>query len=281
MSSVVFDQAAAYYDSSRGYPAGVAERIQQAIVAQTGAGPASRFLELGVGTGRMALPFVQAGYDYAGIDLSRPMMEAFRHKVAAVPEPAERGPRLVQGDVARLPIVDGVFDIIVVVHVLHLITQWREALAEARRVLRKPGGCLLVGRDDVAKNYEAPAIRRVVEQWYTILGGLGVERTDQHYAQGPDGSLPDGDEQKLRSFLDALDGHPYSLTLLEYPARPLSPRAVALHFVIRTSSRDWLLSDEVHAEAARRLSVWLDHECPDPDAEISGSAQFRATVARW
>ena len=281
MPGIAFDQAAGYYDSTRGYPKGVAESIRQAIVAHTGTGAGSRFLEFGIGTGRMALPFMQAGCNYAGIDLSRPMMEVLRRKVESVPERAECVPRLVQGDIAHSPFPDGSFDVIIVVHVLHLVTEWRDALVEAQRVLRKSGGWLLVGRDDVAKNYEPTAIRQVIDQWYAILRTLGVERTDQHYGHGPDGSLPEGDENTLRSFLHSLDGHPQTLTLLEYPARPLSPRAVALHFIERMSSSDWLLSDEVHAEAARRLSAWLDQECPNPDAEISGSAQFRATVARW
>ena len=47
MSPVSFDRAAEYYDTTRGYADGSAERIRDAIVAYTAAGRDTRFLELG------------------------------------------------------------------------------------------------------------------------------------------------------------------------------------------------------------------------------------------
>ena len=58
MSPASFDRAAEYYDTTRGYAPGSAEGIRDAIVTYTGAGRNARFLELGVGTGRIALPFI-------------------------------------------------------------------------------------------------------------------------------------------------------------------------------------------------------------------------------
>jgi len=66
MPGISFDRAAEYYDNTRGFPEGVDEQIRAAIVNYTGASFNTRFLELGVGTGRIALPFIQAGYDYSG-----------------------------------------------------------------------------------------------------------------------------------------------------------------------------------------------------------------------
>ena len=54
--SVAFDRAAGYYDNTRGFPAGVEGEIG-ALMAQAGdLSSASRVLEIGVGTGRIALP---------------------------------------------------------------------------------------------------------------------------------------------------------------------------------------------------------------------------------
>jgi ubiquinone/menaquinone biosynthesis C-methylase UbiE len=82
MSPVSFDRAAEYYDATRGYAEGSAERIRDAIAAYAGAGQHTRFLELGVGTGRIALPFIRAGYDYTGVDISPAMMQRLAGKLA-------------------------------------------------------------------------------------------------------------------------------------------------------------------------------------------------------
>jgi len=72
--TVSFDRAVQYYDNTRAYPPGVAEKIRDAIVAYTHANLNTRLLELGVGTGLVALPFVAAGYHYVGVDISTKMM---------------------------------------------------------------------------------------------------------------------------------------------------------------------------------------------------------------
>src|SRR5689334_15191889 len=101
MASVSFDRAAEYYDSTRGYAEGVAERIRDAIVSYTGADKDTKFLELGVGTGRIALPFIRAGYDYTGIDLSQEMMAKLREKVNRDEGSANYHYRLLQGDITK------------------------------------------------------------------------------------------------------------------------------------------------------------------------------------
>src|SRR5436189_213310 len=58
MPSLSFDPVAHIYDATRGYPVEVAQRIAQAIETTTGATPATTFLEVGIGTGRIAYPLV-------------------------------------------------------------------------------------------------------------------------------------------------------------------------------------------------------------------------------
>ena len=62
-----FDAIAGNYDSVRGHPPEVAEQIGRAIAAV--AGTPARVLELGVGTGRIALPVATAGCRVVGIDI--------------------------------------------------------------------------------------------------------------------------------------------------------------------------------------------------------------------
>jgi ubiquinone/menaquinone biosynthesis C-methylase UbiE len=44
--------------------------------------------------------------------------------------------RLIQSDAVYLPFASGHFDAVLIVHVMHLIGPWREALREFKRVLR-------------------------------------------------------------------------------------------------------------------------------------------------
>jgi ubiquinone/menaquinone biosynthesis C-methylase UbiE len=57
--SVAFDRAAGYYDESRGLCPEVQELVADRI--EEAAGPGARLLEVGVGTGRIALPLHRRG----------------------------------------------------------------------------------------------------------------------------------------------------------------------------------------------------------------------------
>lgn len=139
--SVKFDRAAGFYDATRGFPPGVDERVAALLAEAGGLGAASQVLEIGIGTGRIALPLAARVARVAGVDLSVPMLE----KLARKRGDAHVDP--VRADATALPFASARFDAVVGVHVLHLIPGWRQALAEAARVLR-PGGLYLHAADD-------------------------------------------------------------------------------------------------------------------------------------
>jgi ubiquinone/menaquinone biosynthesis C-methylase UbiE len=141
--SIVFDRAAEFYDATRGFPPGVEARVA-ALLAEAGRlDSASRVLEIGIGTGRIALPLARHVRQVVGVDLSREMLAKLRAKIG----PAAVAP--VRADASRLPFRDGCADAVVGVHVFHLIPRWRAVLGEIARVLR-PGGVLLHAADDQA-----------------------------------------------------------------------------------------------------------------------------------
>src|SRR3989442_10474040 len=87
----------------------------------------NRVLEVGVGTGRYAVPLQKSGVRVVGVDISRKMVEFGLAK----------GLRdVVFADAARLPFVSGAFDVATTNHVLHLIPDWRDALRGIARVTR-------------------------------------------------------------------------------------------------------------------------------------------------
>lgn len=134
VAGVSFDRAAGYYDTTRFLPERVRDELADILAAElAGRGPC---LEVGVGTGRIALPLRKRGIRLAGADIAPAMLERLVANAGGRPFP------LILADATRLPVADGSFGAVVASHVLHLIPGWRSAVDEAVRVLRR-GGLLL------------------------------------------------------------------------------------------------------------------------------------------
>lgn len=104
------------------------------------AGPGGRVLELGVGTGRLAVPMAEAGLAVTGVDSSAAMLE----RLAA--RPGGMAVRALCGDMATdLP--DGPFDVVLVAYntIFNLLEEVRQrrCFTEAAARLR-PGGAFVV-----------------------------------------------------------------------------------------------------------------------------------------
>lgn len=132
----VYDAMAPDFERRRALPDGVAEAVRGTIL-RSGLPPRPRLLDLGAGTGRIGRPFVLAGDDYTGADLSFGMLQTFagRHP----------GARLTQADGTRLPFPDATFDAVLLVQVLNKVERWRHLLTDTIRVLR-PGGIVVAAR---------------------------------------------------------------------------------------------------------------------------------------
>jgi SAM-dependent methyltransferase len=133
--SISFDRAAAYYDDTRGLTEEGVRRQTEILAAELR--DRGRVLEVGVGTGQVALPLAEAGIPMFGLDLSRAMLDVL------VGKGGRDGIRLVQGDATRMPFNDDAFGGVVLRWVLHLIPSWPRALGEIVRVCG-PGGVALV-----------------------------------------------------------------------------------------------------------------------------------------
>lgn len=134
--SIYFDRAAGYYDQTRGLPPDVLACVVRLLEDELG--NKQPCLEIGVGTGRIALPLAEAGVQMAGIDVSRPMLDVLVTKGGGAPSFP-----VAIADATRLPFADDSVGSGLCVHVLHLIPAWRVALAELVRAIRA-GGVVLV-----------------------------------------------------------------------------------------------------------------------------------------
>ncbi|MBZ0293844.1 MAG: class I SAM-dependent methyltransferase [Anaerolineae bacterium] len=270
---VSFDQAVKYYDHTRGYPPGVPEQIRDAILEYTHADSDTCFLELGVGTGLIALPFMKAAYHYMGADVSIPMMAQIQAKMGSQVQQNQLS--LVQADVTRsLPFPDNTFDVIMAIRVFHVLDDWQAAVTEAKRVLQ-PDGCFLIARDaSVSSANEFDPAMTVHAKWDEILESLGILP----------GTIQPGlwlSDSTMIAHLREGGALTQAVDLLTYTSSPLSIRMMAERHKQRMYSRDWELPDAIHTAAVKQLNAWLDYECGEPDKIVMMQMAFRAIVARW
>ena len=166
-----FDRVADIYDATREMPSFVYDRIVDRVVAATHASAETRFLEIGVGTGRIAVPFLEHGYRFTGVDISERMMDRLRAKVRG----QDVALTLVHGDVTELPFEDGSFDVVLAVHILHLVSDWQRAVREARRVLASDG-YLVLGYEHSLSDAPGNELRH---QWQAFVAEAGVTLSDR------------------------------------------------------------------------------------------------------
>ncbi|HIJ66191.1 MAG TPA: class I SAM-dependent methyltransferase [Candidatus Hydrogenedentes bacterium] len=136
----VYDRWAEFYDIvHQGLPGEAEFYVGQAVRI------GGRTLELGCGTGRIAIPIAMSGGDVTGLDNSGPMLERCRAKLRAVGKTAG-ALRLVQADMTDFDLGEQ-FDLIVMPYrtFMHLMTPaaQRRCLETARRHLQRDGVFML------------------------------------------------------------------------------------------------------------------------------------------
>lgn len=211
--SVAFDRAAEFYDRTRA----ISEESMAHTIELLGSElhERSRVLEVGCGTGLLALPLHEAGIDVAGADLSLAMLGKLVEKAGGTsPFP------LVLADATGLPFADDAFGAAYLRWVLHLIPDWRSALAEVVRAVR-PGGVFLVNLGA----YGGP--RKEIQERFAEITGVPIEPVGLHWGDydqlvsamtvlgGRVRELPtvhEGGNETLGEFVEGIEENRYSWT---------------------------------------------------------------------
>jgi len=173
-----FDSIAERYDAvvewdTRTYYARYGE-VLDAVVTRAGAGPGVRVLDIGTGTGNLAVRCLAVGASVVGLDPSEPMLARAREKV---PAEADAVFRQCDEPFLDIPYPDGAFDAVVSTYAYHHIPH-RLRGASVREMVRvlAPGGRWVLGdlcfQDAADETRALRELNWLEEEYFTRLDEL-------------------------------------------------------------------------------------------------------------
>ena len=246
-TSVSFDRAAGYYDETRVTDAESLSTILDMLERDVhGRGPV---LELGVGTGQLAVPLWARGVPVVGIDLSAEMLRVLREKDAS------HGLPLMRGDVTRLPFAEASLGGAYARWVLHLVPDWLQALRELDRTV------VAGGRVAIEPGGFSGPFRETYLRFKDILGeavvAVGLTAVDR------DGQLDDG---------FASIGWTLERTVPIVYERSTSLQEIFDEIPTKRWSWTWRVPQDDLAAATEQVRAWARERFGDLDRRIPAEA---------
>lgn len=252
-----FDRAANFYDQTRLLLEPIAKYGIPAILDLIRVN--ARVLEVGSGTGRISIPLLERGVDLIGCDLSSQMLRRFQEKFPSA--------RIARADAALLPFPTAQFDVVMTVHVLHLIPSWREVLREFRRVLVPGGSFLNVSTGAEVGVSVNSKIRRFWRGWMK--------------ANGVDVGHPGAREREdLLQELRSLGAELSEVEAIRF-TESFNLREELDRFTSRIYSETWDLPEAIFDESMKELRAWVTAEYGKLDQTITDEVRFFIDVARF
>lgn len=249
MTYVNFDRAVDYYDETRKFSDDETERAVE-LIAQVGKLDASsRVLEIGIGTGRIALPLAKHVGGIYGADISIGMMGKLLEKRTSEPVYP------VQADALHLPYLSNTFDAVTVVHVFHLLPELEPVIEELKRVL-KSGGRLIQ-----AWHTNDTTFRDLRASWREVLP---PENTDKRW-------------NRAKTIMDKVGWQQHDHQRISHN-RPQTPRMFIDRFRDRIWSSTWPLTEEEHTNGLQAMTAYAEAHFGDLDQTIDVLHEFHAAA---
>lgn len=262
MCTITRDAGSAYdaigsdFERQRALPADVPISVRSAALAALGhARP--RVLDLGAGSGRFGWPFVAAGDDYVGADLSAGMLRAFAQRYVG-----QSPPLLVQADGLVLPFHGACFDLVLLISAFGDLPDWRPLVDEARRVLR-PDGTIAIGRIAMPNDGTDAALKQHLD---TML--------EEQMARQP----RKNGRQRAAEHLAATSANTTELVIASWDVER-SPR----QFLDRHAggARFSRLPQAIREDALRELAAWAEARFGSLDTEFAETHRFEMQFFRF
>ena len=220
----MFGEIAGRYDLMNTVMTGGRHHAWRRATARALVRPGDRVLDVGCGTGDLALACARAGAGRVlGVDFARPMLPLARRKARAR---AARHVDFAVADALRLPLADASVDVWCAGFVVRNIPDLDAALAEAHRVLRPGGRIGVLDIPRVEGGLLAPLTRLHLSRVVPLLGRtISGHRDAYRY-------LPVSAERFLS--VDELSARLATAGFEVQQARRFGLGSVALHVAVRT-----------------------------------------------
>lgn len=229
-SPTSFDAQAADFDRRVGLPEADCRAVAAAVLGLGHAGPGDLVVEIGAGTGMIGRWFLDHPVRYAGLDLSRGMLEVFRRRSPAA--------RLVQADGAKTwPLPDGSVRAVFSSRAIHLLPR-EHVVGEVLRVA--PRGTFVIGR--VERQPESVKAR-LSREMRGRLRDLGFSPRDA------------GSRRLLQALLDEGARNIERTEVVRWPARQ-TPREALDQWRGKEGLGGIVLPPGVQEEVLRGLEAW-------------------------
>ncbi len=255
-----FDRVADIYDATRGFTPdaerAIGDRLAAVLRAHT---PEPSAIEVGVGSGRVAVPLAARGIRMTGVDISKQMLAKLRSKRTDV--------AAVLAEASRLPFRAASFDAAIFVHILHLVPDAEATLKETIRCLR-PGALLLSCHHSFDTGVAGDAsdrLRQVIQD----VTGRPARGQGRHY--------------RTDAVFDKVL-QPTAATFEHFDAAEWIERSTARELLAdvraRTHSNTWSIPNDAMPEILRRFAPEAESMYGGLDTVAETPVRLEVTVAR-
>jgi SAM-dependent methyltransferase len=255
-----FDRVADIYDETRGLPPEAEQQIAAGLAAELRAvAPVPRLLEVGIGTGRIAVPLAAAGVRVAGIDISPKMLARLREKRTDID--------VMLAEAARPPLRAGSFDGALFVHILHLVPD-AEATLRATLPLLRPGALIIYGGDTGGVGLRAEA-EQLIRLAAAEIAGVDLASWDVHART----------RELVERIMRETCGGVRRIVLARWTGRARG-RVMLDRLARRDFSSSWKIPAEALPAVVDRVTPQLDQLYGGLDRELEFERSFAVIVGR-
>jgi SAM-dependent methyltransferase len=238
--------------------AAVADGIA-AILREVAAAP--RIIEIGIGTGRIAVPLAERGVRVTGIDISPAMVAVLRSKRQDID--------VMFAEAAHPPLRDGVFDAALFVHILHLVPDRVATVAAALKLVRR-GGLMLMSGDYFVPSPFHEEMERIAHA--SVLEAAGVDLPKFRATQ-------DSVDEAFSAAIESAGGRVEEVELARYMATNTARREYDRMASMNYSST-WLIPPERIPDVLKVYGPRLEASFGGFDVEVPYERVVRVAVGR-